>query len=177
MGATKRIVIPATAAALVGAAALAMGGSTPSYGPGPVYAPGNQAGSSPVTQLVANLNGRKEISAAGRRNAGDRDGRGTASVVLRGRRQVCVSVIVANIGTPVAAHIHRGFAGTNGPVVVTLNQPSHGGLAGDTTCARIDPALHRRMRTNPRRFYVNVHNAAYPNGAIRGQLAKLPVGE
>ncbi len=177
MRAITRILIPAATAAFVGAAAFALGGSTPSYGPGPVYAPGNQTGSASVTQLVANLNGRKEISASGKKGAGDRDGRGIASVILRGRRQVCVSLVVSNIGAPVAAHIHRGFKGTNGPVVVTLNQPSHGGLAGDTTCAQIDAVLHRRMRANPRRFYVNVHNATYPNGAIRGQLGRLPTGE
>jgi hypothetical protein len=177
MGATRRIVIPTATAAVVGAAALALGGSSPSYGPGPVYAPGPQTGSGKVTQLVANLTGRKEISAAGRRNAGDRDGRGIASVILRGRRQICLSLLVSNIDAPNAAHIHRGFAGTNGPVVVALNPPSHGGLAGDTFCAQIDRRLHLRIRANPRRYYVNVHNATFPGGAIRGQLARLPVGE
>jgi hypothetical protein len=177
MGATRRIVIPTATAVLAGAAALALGGSTPSYGPGPVYAPGPQTGSAKVTPLVAHLTGRKEISAAGRRNAGDRDGRGIASVILRGRRQICVSLLVSNIDTPTAAHIHRGFAGTNGPVFVTLNPPSHGGLAGDTFCAQISRSAHLRLRANPRRYYVNIHNATFPNGAIRGQLARLPVGE
>lgn len=176
MRVSKRIVLPVCVTALsVGAIALA-GGPNPSYGPGPVYAPGPQGGSLAVTGLTANLNGRREISATGKARAGDRDGRGLATVLLRGRRQICVSILVANIGVPVGAHIHRGRAGKNGGIVVPLGTPIQGGLAGATTCAQISAGLHADLRKRPQRYYVNVHTATFPGGAIRGQLAKAPAG-
>jgi hypothetical protein len=30
----------------------------------------------------------------------------------------------------------------------------------------------KRIRQNPENFYVNVHNADFPDGAVRGQLSK-----
>jgi hypothetical protein len=34
----------------------------------------------------------------------------------------------------------------------------------------VDSALARRIANNPQRFYVNIHNEKFPDGAIRGQL-------
>lgn len=177
MRVSKRIVLPMCVSALaVGGVALA-GGGNPSYGPGPVYSPGPQTGSPSVTLLTATLNGRREVNpTTGRTRAGDRDGRGLASVILRSRRQICVSILVSNIDAPVAAHIHRARAGAAGGVVVPLGAPTQGGLGGSTSCAQIAPALHAAIRKQPQRYYVNVHTAAFPNGAVRGQLAKAPVG-
>jgi hypothetical protein len=177
MRVSKRIVLPVCVTALSAGALALAGGTNPSYGPGPVYAPGPQGGSGAVTMLTANLNGRREISKTTRRSrAGDPDGRGIGSVLLRGRRQICVSVLVANIGVPIAAHIHRARAGKNGGVVVKLGTPTQGGLAGATTCARIPAVLHADIRKRPQRYYVNVHTATFPDGAIRGQLAKAGIG-
>jgi len=66
------------------------------------------------------------------------------------------------------AHIHKGAAGVNGPIVVTLNTPDKNGTS--TACADIDPALAKDILANPQGYYVNVHNADFPNGAARGQL-------
>lgn len=177
MRVSKRFVLPVCVTALSAGAIALAGTGNPDDGPGPVYAPGPQGGSSTVTALTANLNGRREINPTTRRSrSGDRDGRGIASVLLRGRRQICVSVLVANIGVPVGAHIHRGLAGRNGGVVVTLGSPTQGGLAGATTCAQISAVLHADLRKRPGRYYVNVHTATFPNGAVRGQLARAPLG-
>ncbi len=177
MRVSKRIVLPVCVTALSAGAIALAGGPNPSYGPGPVYAPGPQGGSLQVTALTANLNGRREINKTTRRSrAGDPDGRGIASVLLRGRRQICVSVLVANIGLPTAAHIHRGRSGKNGGVVVALGAPTQGGLAGATTCAQISATLHADLRKRPQRYYVNVHTATFPDGAIRGQLARAGIG-
>ena len=83
---------------------------------------------------------------------------------------VCYDFEIHQIaGTPTAAHIHRGGRDEAGPVVVTLISPPHGvsrGCLGD-----VDEALIAELYESPQDFYVNVHTAEHPDGAIRGQLA------
>ena len=100
---------------------------------------------------------------------GDPDGIGTAEVsVVDSLDQACYEISsVGNIGAVTAAHIHRGARGVAGPPVVPLELPSDG-HAKD--CATIDGALGDEIKRTPQMFYVNIHTAEYPNGAIRGQL-------
>jgi hypothetical protein len=85
--------------------------------------------------------------------------------------QVCYSLHVVNVPNPTAAHIHEGAVGVAGPVVVPLDPPSTNGTASG--CARpSDPGLLNRLQQNPAGFYVNVHNADFPDGAARGQLGR-----
>ena len=82
-----------------------------------------------------------------------------------GQGEICYVVSVANLTGPViAAHIHRGPAGTNGPVVVPFN-PSLG--PGCTTVTR---ELALAILHNRSGYYVNVHTPLHPAGEIRGQL-------
>ena len=39
-------------------------------------------------------------------------------------------------------------------------------------CATVDREVLKQIMDKPSDYYVNVHNAKYPNGALRGQLAK-----
>jgi hypothetical protein len=71
----------------------------------------------------------------------------------------------------VAAHIHNAPAGRNGPIVVPLTPPAQGNPGNASGCiANLDPALLAAIEQNPAAFYVNVHTAALPEGAVRGQL-------
>jgi hypothetical protein len=133
--------------------------------------PGGHQKSSAV--LFAELSGRNEISATtGERGAGDPDGFGSASVTFDGD-QLCFGITVANLDTPVAAHIHRGAKDVNGPIVVPLTQPATGDPGASSGCVAIDPALAAEIQANPRGFYANVHTTAFPGGAVRGQLKSL----
>jgi hypothetical protein len=95
---------------------------------------------------------------------GDADGSGTATLWFRAAtNEVTWSIVVNNIALPVAAaHIHQAPAGAAGPVRVDFTGQLTGGPLFDADVAAI--------LANPTGWYVNVHNAAFPAGAVRGQL-------
>ena len=138
----------------------------------PASGSGSGSGSGPgkVTRLAATLKGANEVP-----GPGDPDGRGRAFVGLAGDR-ACFALEWSGIGAPTAAHIHEGRAGVAGPVVVLFFQPGTnaaslpGTLSSVAGCVDVDPALARRIAARPRDWYVNIHTADFPAGAIRGQL-------
>lgn len=116
-------------------------------------------------KLSTTLTGAAEVP-----GPGDPDGRGTAKVTVNvGQSTVCYSLTVSNIAPATAAHIHEAPAGTAGPVVLPLVAPTNGSSGA---CATVDRELAKEILKNPADYYVNVHNAEFPAGAVRGQLAK-----
>ncbi len=115
--------------------------------------------------LSASLDGASEVPVLG-----DPDGSGSAQVTLnQGQRQVCFDIDVTAIGTPLAAHIHDAPVGVASGVVVNFDVANNG-LSGCVDS--VDKDLIKAIRQNPVDFYVNVHNADFPGGAVRGQLSK-----
>ena len=103
-------------------------------------------------------------------NAGDPDGSGTASVTVNpGQGRICYELTVQNIAPATAAHIHEAPVGVAGPVRVTLAAPSDG---DSSSCVDVSRELALEILKDPADYYVNVHNAAFLSGAVRGQLAK-----
>lgn len=121
---------------------------------------------------LAQLAGGNEVSSTGKADAGDADGNGAASISIDPEAgKLCFALVVNNIDAPVAAHIHRGTAGRNGPVVVTLQAPSSGDPGSASGCVHnVDRALLQLIHAHPWAYYVNVHSGVYPDGAVRGQL-------
>ncbi|UTP40648.1 CHRD domain-containing protein [Phenylobacterium sp. LH3H17] len=101
---------------------------------------------------------------------GDPDGSGTATLRINpGQQQVCYELSVTGIAAATAAHIHKAPVGAAGPVVVALTAPTPGSSKG---CAEVTRQLALEILKTPADYYVNVHNAAFPGGAVRGQLSK-----
>jgi hypothetical protein len=104
-------------------------------------------------------------------NPGDPDGTGSARLrVNLGQSQICYELQVAAIAPATMAHIHKAPAGAAGPVVVPLTAPAADGKSAACVTAAAD--LVKDILQNPAAYYVNVHNAEFPPGAVRGQLAR-----
>jgi len=123
--------------------------------------------------LTARLTGANEVPAPGQK-VGDPDGRATALVRVSGAR-VTFSFAWTGIGAPTLGHVHEGVAGVNGGVKVGLfTEPMPAtatAAAGAVTVT--DPAIATAIRANPAGFYLNLHTAEFPGGAVRGQLTPL----
>lgn len=123
-----------------------------------VVAVGATAATQKSNSLHATLLGKAETP------KGDPDGRGTAEIKITGRR-VCWEIKVSGVQKIVAAHIHKGRPGTAGPVVVPF-----GKVFKAKGCTTTTAAIAAAIEKTPSAYYVNVHNAKYPGGALRGQL-------
>lgn len=153
--------------------------------------------------LETDLDGRSEVAsdAKSKKIVGDPNGRGEGyvfgidndsrgGVVTDNSNTLCYILIVDKIaelelapGNGRAAHIHRGAAGENGPVVANLAWPQDG---QSSDCLSEDEAgkfptgeagIVQDILANPHEYYFNVHNTEYPGGAIRGQLAEQGHGD
>jgi hypothetical protein len=117
--------------------------------------------------FTVDLTGEAEVNALGEPDQGDLDGSGTASLTINpGTGEVCWTIEVADVDPIVAAHIHVAPSTAPGPIVVHLDP--------DTGCTDIDRDLALAIITDPSSYYVNVHNAAFTAGALRGQLSFVP---
>lgn len=113
-----------------------------------------------IDTYVATLLGANEVPVAA-----DPDGFGVAAVTIDNvALTVSWSILALNIDMPLTgAHIHAAPAGVNGGVIVDFSGQLTGTGMFDADLASITPA-------NAADFYVNLHNVAFPGGAIRGQL-------
>ena len=101
----------------------------------------------------------------------DPDGMGHATFkVDTAKNEVCYDLAVEKIAPATMAHIHKGAAGASGPPVVMLAKPDAAGKAKGCATAAAD--VVKDIAANPANYYVNVHNAEFGGGAIRGQLSK-----
>jgi hypothetical protein len=115
-------------------------------------------------RLYASLTGEAEVP-----GPGDPDGSGSAVIYLnQGQGEICYEITVSNIAPARAAHIHEAPAGQAGPVIIGLDPPTDGSSSG---CVKASKELIKEIRKNPESYYVNVHNAEFPAGAVREQLS------
>ena len=116
--------------------------------------------------LAAVLTGTEEVPGPGLADA-----TGGAELTFEPGK-VCYVMNVAMGEKPTAAHIHQGAKGASGDVVVNLGPTFELGEATHdaTGCANADQAVLDSILAGPAGFYVNVHTAEHPAGAVRGQL-------
>lgn len=114
----------------------------------------------------ANMSGDQVAPGPGAPNAV-----GTANLFVDMRHGIlCYRMGYDGISRASAAHIHMGGPGQHGRLAIDLHPESN----GDEGCVGADPTALRHLRENPEAFYLQLHTAEYPDGAIRGQL--FPTG-
>jgi aldose sugar dehydrogenase len=130
-----------------------------------------EGGNGDVRTFSAELTGAAEVP-----GPGDPDGSGTATITLDpSQGEVCFELTVSNIELPAtAAHIHEAPVGEAGDVVVPLTPAPDASGSSSGCISNVDRALTQNIIQNPEQYYVNVHNAEFSDGAVRGQLT--PVG-
>ncbi|MDT9699152.1 CHRD domain-containing protein [Streptomyces sp. P17] len=118
--------------------------------------------------LATSLRGANEVS------VGDQDGVALQFVKVHGD-QVSVAVKWRGADKPTALHIHQGAKGTNGGVKVDFTEllAKSKGKTVTGTVKVTDPALLNSLKSDPGSFYVNLHTAEFPDGAVRGRLHKV----
>jgi hypothetical protein len=127
-----------------------------------------------TTVWFAFLSGDQEVP-----GPGDPDADGFARLTLDpgagpDTGQVCVRWDVLGIDAATAAEIGTGAEGVAGTTLISLPTPDVDGL-GDDCVTDLDSGVVQSIIDDPAGFFVNVHNAVFPAGAVRGQLEPIDV--
>ena len=120
-----------------------------------------------ATTFPITMTGAQEVPAAG-----DPDGLATGTLTIDNvTNMISWSLVYSNIAAPSAMHIHAAQDGVSGGVFINLGIAGVAGvLSGSTPTSAANIAS---ILANPQNFYLNVHNAPFGGGAIRGQIPRL----
>jgi len=114
-------------------------------------------------------------------NQGDLDGTATGTLTLNDNGTsvgstgfATLQITLANIDLTTLSgnHIHNAPATTTGAIVLDFGDPdtirTNSVLSG--TISGLSSATIDNVFANPTQFYYNIHNGAFPGGAVRSQL-------
>lgn len=141
------------------------------------------AASSHATSMSFNITatGLEEVNASGVPNQGDPDGFANGTLTLDSGTtgntgSATFSLTVGNIAFPFSGfHIHQAPATTTGSIVLDFGNPeafrTNNTVAG--TVNNLSSTTVNNVLANPSNFYFNMHNGAFPGGAVRDQLTTV----
>jgi len=111
---------------------------------------------------------RVSLSGKAETPPGAPNGAGSAVIALHSSLKVCWRFShVRGFTDATFAHIHRGGAGTAGPIVIPLSTT---GKLHHKGCVPTTAAMIKAIEQDPAGYYVNIHSKEYPAGAVRAQL-------
>jgi hypothetical protein len=106
------------------------------------------------------LGGSQEVPAV------DVNGTGSGTIMVASDGSVSGSVTTTGVAG-IMAHIHQGSIGSNGPVIIPLQQTSPGVWSVPKGAKLTDAQMAAFKKGD---LYVNVHTAAHRGGEVRGQI-------
>lgn len=130
----------------------------------------NPAGGLCPKQRLTWFHGGRSLAAGLAPEASNTEGAGSfAAQTNVGQGRICWRLTVTGLEGVTAAHIHyrTGAKATTIAVPLVLPTPFHAPAYGCTNAPR---ALLTQIVKHPSAFYVNVHTATYPTGAVSGPL-------
>lgn len=126
--------------------------------------------------FTINSNGAKEVNVGGTPNQGDPDGTATGTLALDSTAGTATfNITLANIDLTTLSghHIHQAPATTTGGIVLDFGDPDNirTGSVLSGTVSGLSTTTIGNILANPSGFYYNIHNGAFPSGAVRDQLS------
>jgi hypothetical protein len=94
-------------------------------------------------------------------------GSGSGTITVKDDKSVSGSITTTGV-VILAAHIHIGERGKNGPVIIPLTKSSDGNTWSVPAGAKLTDKQYEAYKAG--NLYVNAHSAANKGGEVRGQL-------
>lgn len=156
-----KLVALAAATSMLGLAGCGGGGST-------------SAGSARGSRAAgANIPGpvriyRVALTGSAEPHRGALSGTGDAIIAFHSDNKVCWRFAhLHGFSAATSARIYKAPPGQAGKVAVSL---STGPRLHHEGCVHVSPAVINAIEGKPQEYYVNIHSAQYPSGAVRAQL-------
>ena len=117
-----------------------------------------------VPLIAATMTGTNEVPGPG---AADPAAGQALVTVDPATEEICINIATTGIGAYTALHIHAGVVGVAGPPIVDFAPPA--GTTNSYQKCVVDNHASAIV-ASPSSFYVNVHTADFPAGALRDEL-------
>src|SRR4051812_20654805 len=137
-----------------------------------------------IATVYITATGVEEVNGAGVPNQGDLDGTAFGTLVLNngtgsgttGSATLNLTLSNIDLATLSGHHIHQALATTTGPIVLDFGDPDtiRSGSTLSGTITGLSATTITNIFANPSGFYYNIHNGAFPGGAVRDQLVVIP---
>ena len=118
-----------------------------------------------VSNFEFTLSGANEVPA----NASAGVGSGTATFDAATNMLSVTGNFSGLLGNSTVVHVHSGFVGINGPILITLNFATVGTTAGTFSGSGVLTG-GQAVQLNASGLYINLHSSVVPSGELRGQL-------